>query len=629
MSKQQLYINDVAVDMPADEIKIKVESNLFSDASKIMTAHSYNIALPRTMTNDSIFANAFVPAADTGGKSTHRYLKASLYVDGVPLFTGGKAVLSAVDEKGYKMNLFWGIIGVFDNIKAEDLNLNELAMSTNWDESTMATWAKVTQDMAGDVSGNIELSGMNADIYSTLDSDSKALVDTMPWTLPVVSANDILTKISQVYGVTFTLSPYTQQRIDKLYHPLTTRRAMCEDERLTMQMGMLNRRIENKYHLVYYTPPLDGQGMRNYSVYSPFTMQFAAASNKPIANDAVVFEDDGVDTFYKANRELAIKSIRVQGSCSIQWRAICMLTDIVSQRAQNSHYNSGTGYWELDYTWENVKAEQGDYIMQAGYIGEPSTLPAHSSIYFTIEFEKIDELVRGDWYCIERNYPEMKIIDYLSEILVHTGSCIIGSVADAKELQIVTFDEIAERSSISYDTQGVRTITMAWDGLAQKNKYTHKENDDTGEDFKYTGEGIIYTEDDTITKERDAFKSDFKVPRLALVRLWAVEKNEQGATYKATWKGSGDYICGLNSITATFMNTGQDFERTLANYYADYQAMARRPKMVDAEVRMSVLELMAVDFTRPVYLPQVGRKYMVVSVENSSDDTYKLKLIQV
>ena len=35
MSKQQLYINDVAVDMPAEEIKLKVESNIFSDASKI------------------------------------------------------------------------------------------------------------------------------------------------------------------------------------------------------------------------------------------------------------------------------------------------------------------------------------------------------------------------------------------------------------------------------------------------------------------------------------------------------------------------------------------------------------------------------------------------------------------
>ena len=101
MSRQQLYINDVAVDMPSDTIKIKVESNLFSDASKLMTAHSYNIALPRTINNDAIFANAFVPAADTGGKYTHNYLKASLCIDGVPLFEDGKCVVDGVDDKGY------------------------------------------------------------------------------------------------------------------------------------------------------------------------------------------------------------------------------------------------------------------------------------------------------------------------------------------------------------------------------------------------------------------------------------------------------------------------------------------------------------------------------------------------
>ena len=117
MRKQQLYINGKAVDMPADEIKIKVESNIFNDADKIKTAHSYNIALPRTMTNDSIFLDAFVPSADTGGKSTHRYLTASLHVDGVPLFSNGRAVLTSVDDKGYNLTLLWGILGVFDEIQ--------------------------------------------------------------------------------------------------------------------------------------------------------------------------------------------------------------------------------------------------------------------------------------------------------------------------------------------------------------------------------------------------------------------------------------------------------------------------------------------------------------------------------
>jgi hypothetical protein len=51
--------------------------------------------------------------------------------------------------------------------------------------------------------------------------------------------------------------------------------------------------------------------------------------------------------------------------------------------------------------------------------------------------------------------------------------------------------------------------------------------------------------------------------------------------------------------------------------------------MIEASVRLSVVELMAVDFTSPVYLPQIGCSYMVVDVENDNNDTYKLKLIQI
>ena len=62
MSRQQLYIEGRLVDMPNDDIKIKVASNIFSDISKVATAHSYSIALPRTITNDDIFALAYVVA---------------------------------------------------------------------------------------------------------------------------------------------------------------------------------------------------------------------------------------------------------------------------------------------------------------------------------------------------------------------------------------------------------------------------------------------------------------------------------------------------------------------------------------------------------------------------------------
>ena len=203
MSKQQLYINGNVVDMPNEAVKIKVESNLFSDASKLMTAHSYNIALPRTMTNDSIFANAFVPAADTGGKTTHKYLKASLHMDGVPLFTDGKAVVTSVEDKGYNLTLLWGLVAIFDEIKREGLNLCDLPLSSHWDDATMSPLTEWLQLPQYDAQVPQYHSGMTSEIYNTLDDESKTLANSKPWILPSVAATTILNKIRQVYMLTY------------------------------------------------------------------------------------------------------------------------------------------------------------------------------------------------------------------------------------------------------------------------------------------------------------------------------------------------------------------------------------------------------------------------------------------
>ena len=236
MNNQQLYINDVAVDMPSESIKIKVASNLLADVDKVMTAHSYSIHLPRTMTNDNVFALAYVAGASTGNISTHCYLKASLYIDGIPLFEGGKAVLNEVDDDGYNLNLYWGLIDVFDEIKREGLQLCDLPLSSHWNEQTMATWGTLTKWYLGD-NPPVYNGGMNDAIYATLDDDSKAEADTKPWTMPFVFASSIMNKISAVYGLTFDYSTEFQNRMANLVHPLTTLKTICKGEKLTFEIG--------------------------------------------------------------------------------------------------------------------------------------------------------------------------------------------------------------------------------------------------------------------------------------------------------------------------------------------------------------------------------------------------------
>ena len=622
MRRQQLYINGKAVDMPAEEIKIKVESNLFADFGNLKTAHSYSITLPRTMTNDSILMLAYVAGADTGGKSTHRYLKAALYLDGVPLFVDGRCVVEQVGSNGYQCNLYWGLLGIFDEIKDEGLDLCDLPMSSRWDEDTMAgEWVKIAKYMGA----QDNVTGMSNDIYNTLDPESKTRADTMPWTMPSVPATSILDKIAQVYGVTINTSSTARSRIAQLYHPLVTLKAMAEDEVCKIRLASVTIHPDSHYYPIILAPRIDASGMYSYGTWTEIVPATATsqATSQPIANDVLRFGNNDGSVYAVA--KLAIKSIHVYGTCDKYFEAACYVEDDPSNVVVPSQLRNGV--YTIDHTWEDLSAEADDSLIAigAGSGAYWTSMPSSLNVKFDLVVEKIEDLKVGNWWNAVRNYPEMGVIDYLNEILAHIGGCIVGSVADADTLTISTFDEVVQATSESIDTLGVKSISMALDDLAQKNIYTHKDNEDTG--INYTGEGVLRTSDTTLERERKAFESKFKVPRLALIRLWEVEKNDGESTYKATWEADGDYICGNNGTID--INTGQDFERTLANYYAYYGMLINYPKVVEAVVKLNALALRDFDFSHPFYIPQIGRSYLIKSLESEQGEKYKLTMVQI
>lgn len=612
MRKQQLYINGKAVDMPADEIKIKVESNIFNDADKIKTAHSYNIALPRTMTNDSIFLDAFVPSADTGGKSTHRYLTASLHVDGVPLFNDGRAVLTSVDDKGYNLTLLWGILGVFDEIKREGLKLNELPLSSHWDEDD-ALWMQLSR--YNGIIQNDYNSGMDTTVYDTLNADSVTAANRLPWNMPANNALDLLNRVCNTYGITLQLSPLAQSRIQNLNHIATTLHTIAKGEVIRFSTSSIMTQISsNKYYINWAS----GAG----SGATPCAEAF---------NDAVSYVSDSPSFYYAARLGINVKKVRVWGYRDRNDYSVIFPLPYETQI--NPTYNPDTNRWEIDHTWHNRQCETGQWlpVIQVA----PSGVDLGSGLFrMEVEIDEVADVEAGYYWDFVRNAPEIEIIKYISELLAHSGSFIVGSVAEANTLRIMTFDEVLASDSVSYDMLGVGNITMTLDDLAQRNLYKHKEDDsDEAQGLPpYEASGIIYTNDETLALDRDAYSSSFKVPRYNKVLNWKVEKLEKpesaSITHRASWQNAGLNIIG-NDITFHFLNTGQDFEAIINECYSGYERIVNRPKAIEVQVRLTVLELLAVDFTAPVHINQLNRDYLIESIENESGEIYKLKLIQI
>lgn len=651
MSKQQLYINGIAVDMPTDEIKIKVASNILADISKVMTAHSYSVTLPRTITNDNALGLAYVVAADTAGKTTHRYLTASLYVDGVPLFDGGRAVVNTVDEKGYNIGLFWGLLDVFEEIKRENLHLCDLPLSEHWSEQ----WGEWYQ-LQADNGVNYE-SGMNLATFLLLDVDSQEVAHYHPWHSPHTTAFAILDKVAQVYGVEFTFDATVRERLVRLTHPLTSLNIKCKDEVVPVEIAAVDLQVstDNKRNLNWsesFTAPAP-EIVKN-CIYPKFTPTIL-----------------GHEEWYHTVDKVSFGKFRVHGTCNREW-AISFNEQWVA--AAVVHIGSSpnecddedawkvdailvNGVWTLDVDFHGISHE-GSLVrlrMPNGYWQSGET-PEHDIKW---EFEITDTedarcgayVPRGtSWadyakYSHVRNYPNVSIMDYFKEIMAHTGACIVGTMTKPDSIHFAAIDEILAKTPQPLEMLGLTSIGMTLTDIAQRNIYTHAENDD--DNLSYLADGVIYCNDETLEAERSAFDSKFKVPRLNYFKQYEIEpitdEDESsgggGVTppkYKCKWVRAGDYVCGWTPSTdpnnpniGNLINTGQDFASIIRECYANYSALIARPKVAEVQTRLGILDLLNFDLSRPVYIDQLASSFIVTEIATEKGDTFKIKLVKI
>ena len=280
--------------------------------------------------------------------------------------------------------------------------------------------------------------------------------------------------------------------------------------------------------------------------------------------------------------------------------------------------NPATNLYELDITLGSVSYEADERIANifayTANVGRKwNSLPHTLAIYVELEIDDID-FTLGSWWLPCRNYPEVGVIDYFSELMAHIGGCIVGSVTKPDSIYISTFDEVMQAQPQSCELLGVKTITMNLAELAQKNTYTHKVNEDDG--GEYYAEGVIYTADETLALEHTAFDSKFKVPVKGIVRLWEIEDSSTANKKKASWVAKGDYIASnQDGYIYDFL---EDFESAIAEYYTNYEKLVAVPKVVEVIIQLYIVDLLNINLGQPVYIKQLGRTYLVKTLETDS-----------
>lgn len=155
MNNDRLYIDDVLVDLGENvEITLVINSNLFRDISKITGNTTYTIRLPRTANNAAVFGVAGdVRSDDTFPTSYH---KADYIRGGVPVITGGRAVLLSVSDM-YEISISWGAFAPLADVVNKGLTLPQLTgnetiyfgyqnFATNYDNAMLTGYYYATYD---------------------------------------------------------------------------------------------------------------------------------------------------------------------------------------------------------------------------------------------------------------------------------------------------------------------------------------------------------------------------------------------------------------------------------------------------------------------------------------------------
>ncbi len=130
--KEQLFIikdgerHELDLNNPSG-ISLNYKSNLFGDLSKITCSHTYTFKLPMTLNNRTILDNAEDMRYSSG--MIRKRLKAEFYQNGINLFRNANLYISAVSKYTYDSILTWDVVDGLQDMKDEDISLNELPNS--------------------------------------------------------------------------------------------------------------------------------------------------------------------------------------------------------------------------------------------------------------------------------------------------------------------------------------------------------------------------------------------------------------------------------------------------------------------------------------------------------------------
>lgn len=606
---RELIIEGQHVDLSAETtITLEWVSGLFEDIGSIQMSRSYTITLPKTARNLRILDDPGNPAH--ASSKTRRYLDAQYIRNGVDLLGPAKAYVMSVGQDGIEVGLLWRIVPGLLEWRESGKTLNDLTTLP------VLTW------VGGNGQPNYTreyfakyYSGLGAYGYPTINAASH----------PSVQFWELFDRIFSEAGVRWF--GYIDDELNEI-RSLYWTKLLCSTHHPSKAMEIASG--SSAASAEAYNIQDEGEGI--------------VFNNWAHGWDPIVHEYAGYDAFEVGEDKKVRVILNLKSDA----------TDYTIGLAEPIRITDRTGetlaeyYFETDEAGvEHCSADEeldlsGHDAFEVRFGGaKPNaahpmsaydpTLPAFSVMHVHQHIQ----IKQQNQFPVAANLPDMTQVEFIKGACALLG--LVPIVTPNRTLRFAEYDAILDTTDALDWTRKVSgdlvKVTPSRSGLARRNfiRYTEDVR------VKPSPDAVLVTEDETIEESKDLYKLPFAASNEDVAEHYKVTSEFNKDTLETTYNVEDIAIkprvfewrtdsSGERRLTFPERLKGDGLAR---GYYGKFQDITRKPVVIEAIVKLSELDLVALDFTRPVYLAQTGQYYAIKTVQADDSDLCKVELIKI
>lgn len=605
---RELIIEGQRIDLSAEtSIILEWVSGLFEDIGSIQMSRSYTITLPKTARNLRILDDPGNPAHDSS--KTRRYLDAQYIRNGVDLLGPAKAYVMSVGQNGIEVGLLWRTVPGLLEWRESGKNMSDLTTlpvltwvgSNGQPDYTGAYFAKYS-------------SGLGAYGYPTINAAPH----------PSVQFWELFDRIFSEAGVRWIgYTDESQNEIDSLYRT----KLLCSTHRPSKAMEIASGSRATSANA--YNIQGEGEGI--------------AFQDWAHGWDPVVHEYAGYDAFEVGEN----KKVRV---------VLNLKNDLNNYKigiAEPIRITDGNGetlaeyYFETDDAGvEHCSADEeldlsGHDAFEVRFRGaKPNSLHPMSAYDPTLPAFSVMHVHEHIAIAYQNQFPVAENLPDMTQVEFIKGACallgLVPVVTPNRALRFAEYDAILDTAD-ALDWTGkvsgdLEKVTPSRDGLARRNVIRYAED----VRVKPSPDAVIAIEDETLEDSKDLYKLPFAASNEDVAEHYKVSSEFNEETLETIFSYEDiaikprvfewRYSFGANRLSFPERLKGNGLAR---GYYGRFQDTMRKPVAIEAIVKLNELDLVALDFTRPVYLAQTGQYYAIKTVQADDSDLCKVELIQI